>query len=75
MFVRQVHSQLIICNRKLRRTWSFWKLFRYALDGFFAFSTAPLTISSILGVASCLIAFIMIIVIIIKKLAFGDPVH
>ena len=53
-------------------TWSFWKLFRYALDGFFAFSTAPLTISSILGVASCLIAFIMIIVIIIKKLAFGD---
>ena len=56
-------------------TWSFWKLFRYALDGFFAFSTAPLTISSILGVASCLIAFIMIIVIIIKKLAFGDPVQ
>ena len=42
-------------------TWSFWKLFRYALDGFFAFSTAPLTISSILGVASCLVAFIMII--------------
>ena len=56
-------------------TWSFWKLFRYALDGFFAFSTAPLTISSILGVASCLIAFIMIIGIIIKKLAFGDPVQ
>ena len=56
-------------------TWSFWKLFRYALDGFFAFSTAPLTISSVLGVASCLIAFIMIIVIIIKKLAFGDPVQ
>lgn len=56
-------------------TWSFWKLFRYALDGFFAFSTAPLTISSILGVASCLVAFIMIIIIIIKKLAFGDPVQ
>ena len=56
-------------------TWSFWKLFRYALDGFFAFSTAPLTISSILGVASCLVAFIMMIIIIIKKLAFGDPVQ
>ena len=56
-------------------TWSFWKLFRYALEGFFAFSTAPLTISSILGVVSCLIAFVMIIVIIIKKLCLGDPVQ
>lgn len=56
-------------------TWSFWKLFRYALEGFFAFSTAPLTISSVLGVVSCLVAFIMIIIIVIKKLCFGDPVQ
>ena len=56
-------------------TWSFWKLFRYALEGFFAFSTAPLTISSVLGIISCLVAFIMIIVIIIKKICFGDPVQ
>lgn len=56
-------------------TWSFWKLFRYALDGFFAFSTAPLTVSSILGFVSCLVAFIMIVVIVIKKLVFGDPVQ
>ena len=55
--------------------WSFWKLFRYALEGFFAFSTAPLTISSVLGFVSCMVAFIMIIVIIIKKLVFGDPVQ
>lgn len=56
-------------------TWSFWKLFRYALEGFFAFSTAPLTISSILGVVSCLIAFVMVVIIVIKKLVFGDPVQ
>ncbi|MCD8220268.1 MAG: glycosyltransferase family 2 protein [Ruminococcus sp.] len=56
-------------------TWSFWKLFCYALEGFFAFSTAPLTISSVLGMVSCLVAFIMIIVIVIKKLCFGDPVQ
>lgn len=56
-------------------TWSFWKLFRYALEGFFAFSTAPLTISSVLGVVSCLVAFIMVVVIVIKKLVFGDPVQ
>ncbi len=56
-------------------TWSFWKLFRYALEGFFAFSTAPLAISSFLGVISCLLAFIMIIGIIIKTIFFGESVQ
>lgn len=53
--------------------WSFWKLFLYAIDGIVAFTTAPLTIAAIMGLIFCLIAFIMIIVIIIKTLAFGDP--
>lgn len=54
--------------------WSFWKLFRYAFDGIIAFSTAPLAFSSLLGFLFCLISFIMIIVIVVKTLAFGDPV-
>lgn len=54
--------------------WSFWKLFKYSLEGIFAFSTAPLAISSLLGVICCLISFIMIIVIIIKTIIWGDPV-
>lgn len=53
--------------------WSFWKLFIYALEGIIAFSTAPLAISSITGIVFCLIAFILIVVIIIKTLIFGDP--
>lgn len=53
--------------------WSFWSLFWYALDGITAFSTKPLLISSFLGVLFCICAFIMIIVIIIKTLCFGDP--
>lgn len=53
--------------------WSFWKLFLYALEGIIAFSTAPLAIASIAGFLFCLISFIMIIVIIIKTLIFGDP--
>lgn len=53
--------------------WSFWKLFKYALEGKTAFSTTPLIISSIVGVLFCLIAFIMILVIVIRTLAFGDP--
>ena len=52
--------------------WNFWKLFRYALEGFFAFSTAPLALSSFLGVISCLLAFVMVIVFIIKTIFFGE---
>ena len=54
--------------------WSFWKLFKYSLQGIIAFSTAPLAISSVLGVILCLVAFLMIVVIVVKTLAFGDPV-
>ena len=54
--------------------WSFWKLVIYALDGIIAFSTAPLWIAAIIGLLFCLISFIAIIVIVVKTLAFGDPV-
>lgn len=54
--------------------WSFWKLFLYSLDGIFAFSTAPLAISSILGILICLIAFCYMIFVIVKAIVFGDPV-
>jgi len=54
--------------------WSFWKLTLYALDGFTAFSTKPLTISTIIGILFCFIALIMVIVIICKTIIFGDPV-
>ncbi|MCR5031670.1 MAG: glycosyltransferase family 2 protein [Lachnospiraceae bacterium] len=53
--------------------WSFWKLLLYALDGIMAFSTAPLAIASVLGMLFCVVAFVMILVIIIRTLAFGDP--
>ena len=53
---------------------NFWKLFRYALEGILAFSTTPLVISAVVGLIFCLIAFIAIIVIIIKTLVFTDPV-
>ncbi len=54
--------------------WSFWKLFIYAIDGICAFSTVPLVASAVIGVVFCIISFIMILVIIFKTLAFGDPV-
>ena len=54
--------------------WSFWKLFKYAIEGIVAFTTLPLALSAILGLVICLVAFLAIIVIIIKTLLFGDPV-
>ena len=53
--------------------WSFWKLFKYALEGIVAFSTAPLSFASILGIIFCIISLIFVIVIIVKTLIFGDP--
>jgi len=54
--------------------WSFWKLFLYSLDGIMAFSTAPLALSSIMGLFFCALAFFFIIFIIVRKEIFGDPV-
>lgn len=54
--------------------WSFWKLFKYAIEGIIAFTTAPLSIAAVLGVLMCIVSFIAIIAIVVKTLAFGDPV-
>ncbi len=54
--------------------WNFWKLLLYGFDGIIAFSTAPLMIAVLIGSLFCVISFIMIVVIIIKTLCFGDPV-
>lgn len=54
--------------------WSFWKLLMYSFDGIVAFSTAPLLISSLMGVFFCVVAFAMIIFTIVRKIVFGDPV-
>ena len=54
--------------------WSFFKLFRYSLEGIIGFSTAPLAMASILGMTVCAAAFIFLIIILVKTLCFGDPV-
>lgn len=54
--------------------WSFWKLFAYSIDGIVAFSTVPLSLAALLGVICCAIAFLMVVIIVIKTLVWGDPV-
>ena len=53
--------------------WSFWKLFKYAIEGITAFSTTPLIFASVLGIIFCVISFLAIIFIIVRTLIYGDP--
>ena len=54
--------------------WNFWKLFKYSIDGIINFSQMPLTLASWCGIGFTMLSFIMILVIILRKLIFGDPV-
>lgn len=54
--------------------WNFWKLFKYAIDGIINFSQAPLTIAAWAGVLMTLLSFGFLAFIIIRRIAFGDPV-
>lgn len=54
--------------------WSFWKLFKYSLEGITAFSIIPLQFASIFGVILSIIAFVMVVFIVIRTLIYGDPV-
>ncbi len=54
--------------------WSFWKLFKYSLDGIINFSSAPLNISSWAGLFFCALAFGVTLFFFLRRLIFGDPV-
>lgn len=55
--------------------WSFWKLFKYSLDGIVAFSSTPLYAVSILGAGMCGVAMLSILFIIIRQLLFGGSAY
>ncbi len=55
--------------------WSFWKLFKYSLDGIVAFSEAPLYIASVLGASMCGISLIAIIFIVIRQLIYHNSAY
>lgn len=54
--------------------WSFWGLFKYAIDGITAFSVAPLRFISLLGLVISALAFIYAIVVLLQTLIFGIDV-
>ena len=54
--------------------WSFFRLFRYSLEGILAYSTVPLYVSSVIGLIFCLISVIALLFVVIRAILFGDKV-
>lgn len=54
--------------------WNFWKLFKYAISGIINFSQAPLDMVSYVGIFSTIGSLIALIIIIVQKLIYGNPV-
>ena len=54
--------------------WSFWKLFKYAVDGIINFSQAPLSAVFWLGMGMTAVSFLSLVFIVVRRLVFGDPV-
>lgn len=54
--------------------WSIRKLFTYSLEGIMGFSVAPLSFASVIGLLFCVLSFLMVIVIVVRTLVWGDPV-
>ncbi|MCQ2475778.1 MAG: glycosyltransferase family 2 protein [Clostridia bacterium] len=54
--------------------WSFLKLFRYALEGIFSFTTAPLKIATYTGLATSVLSVIYLLIVVIQKLFCGIDV-
>ncbi|MBX7076065.1 MAG: glycosyltransferase family 2 protein [Methanobacteriaceae archaeon] len=55
-------------------SWSFWNLFLYSIEGIVGFTTVPLAISTIIGIIFSIVAFILMLIILIKTILFGDHV-
>ena len=51
--------------------WNYLKLINLAIDGITSFTTAPLRISSVMGIVVSLAAFVYIIYLVVRTIAHG----
>ena len=55
-------------------TWSYWKLWNFALDGIISFSFLPLKVWSYVGVAISLVSLLYALMLVLRTLIFGVDV-
>ncbi|MGN0914936.1 MAG: glycosyltransferase family 2 protein [Succinivibrio sp.] len=53
--------------------WNYWKLWNFALDGIFAFTSLPLRVWSYVGGAIGLLSLVFMVWNVVKTLIFGNP--
>lgn len=54
--------------------WSFWKLFKYSLEGIVAFTTVPLALASLLGMMCMLVALLIIVTLCVRQMVWHSSV-
>lgn len=54
--------------------WSFWSLCKYSIEGMVGFSTAPLSLASLLGLAFVCISFISVVFLVFRQLLWHESV-
>lgn len=54
--------------------WSFWKLFKYSLEGIVAFTTMPLALASLLGMICMLVALVIIVSLSVRQMMWHSSV-
>jgi len=57
-----------------RTKWNYWKLWNFALDGIFSFSTAPLRVWTYLGLMVAVAAIVYAGIVLLRTLLFGIDV-
>jgi glycosyltransferase involved in cell wall biosynthesis len=72
--VASIEFQANVRANETRSTWSFFKLWRFALDGLFSFSTAPLKMWTYVGIVAAIVAVVYSTVTLIQKIFFGIDV-
>ena len=55
--------------------WSFWKLFKYSLEGIVAFTTVPLAFASLLGMLCMAVSLLVIVLLCVRHIIWNNPVH
>ena len=57
-----------------KTTWNYFALYNLAVEGLTSFTTAPLRMTTFLGLAVSLLAISYMFVVLINALLYGDPV-
>jgi glycosyltransferase involved in cell wall biosynthesis len=57
-----------------RTTWTYWKLWNFAIEGITSFTVMPLKFASYLGLAVSAFAALFILQLVVRTILFGNPV-